>query len=93
MILRITEKQAEKVHKLAQDECANFDDGHCLLMDRLEEDQCVQLLSQRSICCRYFENTVLPIDTKLYAKVLEQNAQKNSHTARKAQKGGHHEKN
>lgn len=45
-MMKITPKQAEKVHCLVQELCANCDeDGNCILLDDGEAHRCVQLIS------------------------------------------------
>ena len=90
MVLKINEKQAAKVHRLARDECANCDNGNCLLLDDGDECRCVQLLSISSISCRYFRDAVLPLDRKLHAQITEQNAHNN--TTRKGAERRNNEK-
>lgn len=80
MVLKINEKQAARVHHLARDECANFEDGNCLILDDGDECRCVQLFSISSISCRYFRDAVLPLDAALHAEITGQNAHpKNRH--------------
>ena len=45
-MMKITPKQAEKVHRLVKSLCANCDkDGNCILLDDGEAHRCVQLIS------------------------------------------------
>ena len=45
-MMKITPKQAEKVHRLVRELCANCDeDGNCILLDDGEAHRCVQLIS------------------------------------------------
>lgn len=48
-MMKITPKQAEKVHRLVASLCANCDeDGNCLLLDDGEEHKCVQLRKSKN---------------------------------------------
>ena len=59
-MLKITSKQADKVHRLVKECCANCDkDGNCILLDDGEAHRCVQLISIYGIYCNYFKNAVL----------------------------------
>lgn len=43
-MLKITSKQADKVHCLVKEQCANCDEnGNCILLDDGEAHRCVQL--------------------------------------------------
>lgn len=54
-MMKITTKQAEKVHRLVNSLCANCDkDGNCILLDDGEAHRCVQLISIYGIYCNYF---------------------------------------
>ena len=45
-MMKITPQQAETVHRLVQELCANCDeDGNCILLDDGEAHRCVQLIS------------------------------------------------
>ena len=55
-MLKITSKQADKVHRLVKTCCANCDkDGNCILLDDGEAHRCVQLISIYGIYCNYFK--------------------------------------
>ena len=55
-MLRITSKQADKVHRLVKEQCANCDkDGNCILLDDGEAHRCVQLISIYGIYCKKHE--------------------------------------
>ena len=77
MILKITPKQAERIHHLVKSLCANYIDGNCLLLDDGEAHRCVQLISLYGIYCNYFKESVLPADKELYEEILKQNKSKN----------------
>ena len=73
-MLKITPKQADKVHCLVKECCANCDkDGNCILLDDGEAHRCVQLISIYGIYCNYFKNAVLPIDQELFEQIKKQN--------------------
>ena len=49
-MMKITPKQAEKVHRLVRELCANCDeDGNCILLDDGEAHRCVQLIFTATI--------------------------------------------
>ena len=73
-MLKITSKQADKVHRLVKEQCANCDEnGNCVLLDDGEAHRCVQLISIYGIYCNYFKNAVLPIDQELFEQIKKQN--------------------
>ena len=73
-MLRITSKQADKVHRLVKEQCANCDEnGNCILLDDGEAHRCVQLISIYGIYCNYFKNAVLPSDQDLFEQIQKQN--------------------
>ena len=60
-MMKITPKQAEKVHRLVKSLCANCDDdGNCILLDNGEAHRCVQLISIYGIYCNYFKKQYYP---------------------------------
>ena len=73
MIMRITEKQAEKVHALVRSACCNCVEDACLLLGGGEENTCVYLLCFSGIYCRYFMETVLPSEKKLLGEIKKYN--------------------
>ena len=78
MILKITPKQAERIHHLVKSLCANCDeDGNCILLDDSEAHRCVQFISLYGIYCNYFLNAVLPAEKELYEEIQKQNKSKN----------------
>ena len=73
-MMKITPKQAYKVHRLVRELCANCDeDGNCILLDDGEAHRCVQLISIYSIYCNYFKEAVLPSDRELYEQIKKIN--------------------
>ena len=73
-MLKITSKQADMVHRLVKEQCANWDEnGNCILLDDGEAHRCVQLISIYGIYCNYFKNAVLPSDQDLFEQIQKQN--------------------
>mgnify|MGYP006341031791 FL=1 len=73
-MLKITSKQADMVHRLVKEQCANCDEnGNCILLDDGEAHRCVQFISIYGIYCNYFKNAVLPIDQELFEQIKKQN--------------------
>ena len=70
MALKTTPDQARRVKALVRRKCCNCDDDHCLL---LGAEQCVQLICQHGIYCKYFLQAVLPGDKALYQEIIKQN--------------------
>ena len=66
MQIRTNIKQANKVKKLIKKECANYIDGDCILLDTT----CPQMGCMYSVLCKYFINSVLPLDKELYKELL-----------------------
>ena len=76
-MMKITPKQAEKVHCLITSLCANCDEnGNCILLDDGEAHRCVQLISIYGIYCIYFKEAVLPNDRELYEQIKKINKSK-----------------
>lgn len=66
-MLKLTETQARKVHRLVRRRCANCYDGrYCLLLD---DEVCAQLLCRSGICCKFFRDTVLPTEQALCEEI------------------------
>ena len=73
-MLKITSKQADKVHRLVKEQCANCDEnGNCILLDDGEAHRCVQLISIYGIYCNYFKEAVLSSDRELYEQIKKIN--------------------
>ena len=76
-MMKITQKQVERVHRLVRELCANCDeDGNCNLLDDGEAHCCVQLISIYGIYCNYFKEAVLPSDRELYEQIKKINKSK-----------------
>ena len=66
---RLSPGQRRTVYSLVKNECCNYIDGNCLLLDDGEEHCCPQLISY-SLLCQYFRKAVLPLNAKLDAKLF-----------------------
>lgn len=75
-MIKLTEKQCKRVHRLVRRSCANCIRDKCLLLDDGEEHTCVQLISCYGIYCNYFLKAVLPNDKELQEEILIQNKRK-----------------
>ena len=73
-MIKLTSGQAVRVRRLVRRLCANCgEDGNCLLLEYGERQQCVQLISQYGVYCKYFLQAVLPADEKLFTQIMEHN--------------------
>lgn len=68
---RLTEKQRISVNTLVKNECCNYDEGNCLLLDDGETHCCPQLITY-SLLCQYFRRAVLPLRPDLENEILSQ---------------------
>lgn len=59
-----TAEEIKKVKRLIKDECCNYENGNCILLDDGEEHTCPQFVS-RHLCCRWFYKNVLPMKSEL----------------------------
>jgi len=66
MQIRTDIKQANKIKELIKKECVNYMDGNCILLDTT----CPQMGCIYSVLCKYFINSVLPLDKELYKELL-----------------------
>lgn len=73
MVLKITEKQSEKINRIVRESCCNYVDDNCLLLDDEDEHGCVQLICRYGIYCKYLLRNVLPEHKDLYNEILKQN--------------------
>ena len=64
-----TEKQSKIVNTLVKNECCNYDEGNCLLLDDGETHCCPQLITY-SLLCQYFRRAVLPLRSDLEDEIL-----------------------
>lgn len=72
-LYELSPDQRRQCADLARSECCNYKDGHCLLLESMEQDDncpCVQAISSH-IECRWFQNAVLPIKWKLEAEIYK----------------------
>ena len=74
-IRRIPEGYIREVQNIAVEECANCDEGNCLLLDDGEPCICPQSISH-SLWCRYFLTAVLPAHRDLYFKLCGHGSEK-----------------
>ena len=66
MQIRTDFKQANKIKEMIKKQCVNYTDGQCTLLDT----NCPQMSCMYSVLCKYFINSVLPLDKKLYKELL-----------------------
>lgn len=66
MQIRTDLKQANKIKEMIKKECANYIDGQCILLDTV----CPQMGCMYSVLCKYFINSVLPLDKALHKELL-----------------------
>ena len=66
---RMNAAQLRHAGRLIRRQCANFDNGKCLLLG--DVDPCPQLITF-SLICRYFRRAVLPEDAELCAKIFRE---------------------
>lgn len=62
----LTPLQLRSVSSLIRHECCNWVDGRCILLD---DDCCPQMISLH-ICCRWFQDCVLPAQPLLEAEIF-----------------------
>lgn len=74
-IRRIPEGYIREVQRIAAEECANCDEGSCLLLDDGEPSICPQSISH-SLWCRYYLTSVLPAHRDLYFKLCGHGSEK-----------------
>lgn len=67
MQIRTDFTQANKVKELIKKHCANYIDGQCIVL----ECDCPQMGCMYSVLCKYFINSVLPLDKDIYKELLE----------------------
>ena len=66
MQIRTDFTQANKVKELIKKQCVNYTDGQCTLLDT----NCPQMSCMYSVLCKYFINSVLPLDKALHKALL-----------------------
>lgn len=57
-LIRMTQSQKTEAMKLIRNECCNYSNGNCLLLDNGNECNCPQSLTY-SVNCRYFRHVLL----------------------------------
>lgn len=65
--MEISNKQMKSIKKLVKEECANYIQGECIMLD----GQCSQLTKKNSLCS-YFKKSVLPLDEYLYSEITKE---------------------
>lgn len=70
-ILTLIPKQSRSVNKLIRQECCNYDNGNCILLDDGEVCVCPQTITYSHIICKWFKNAVLPIDKDLHTEITK----------------------
>ena len=69
-LYELTVQQKKRCDELCRRECCNYYQGNCLLLeDRDVSNACAQMLSWH-ICCRWFQNSVLPLNWKLEGEIF-----------------------
>ena len=66
MLPQMTPRQRIRANKLIRRLCANCVDGECIVLDC----ECPQIISY-TLLCKYFKNSVLPVDKELEAEILK----------------------
>ena len=75
-IIRMTPEQARRSRALIKNQCCNYDNGNCILLDDGEPCVCPQSISY-SLNCKWFRTAVLPNDKELYIKLMKPKNRKN----------------
>ena len=73
MVVKITEKQSDRINQVVRESCYNCIDNCCLLLDDGEPHVCVQLICRYGIYCKYLLHNVLPKHKDLYEEILREN--------------------
>lgn len=66
-MIELTNKQMKIIRKLVKEECANYIQGECIILN----GKCPQL-SDKCNLCSYFKKSVLPLDEYLYSEVTRE---------------------
>lgn len=69
-IIRMTPEQARRCKVLIKNQCCNYFDGNCILLDDGEPCVCPQSISY-SLNCKWFRTAVLPNDKELYIRLMK----------------------
>ena len=62
-------QQFRRARRLIREECCNYDNGECFLLDEGEGCVCVQSISY-TLLCKWFRTAVLPLDKQLEGEIL-----------------------
>lgn len=65
-IKRLTPAQFHRVKTIIKNQCCNYCNGECILLDCT----CPQTITY-SLICKWFKNAVLPNDKELYIKIIK----------------------
>ena len=65
-IIRMTPDQLRRVKALIKNQCCNYDDGDCLLLDC----PCPQMITY-SLICKWSKTAVLPNNKELYIQLIK----------------------
>lgn len=65
-IKRLTPAQFRRIKTIIKNQCCNYCNGECLLLDCT----CPQTITY-SLICKWFKNAVLPNDKDLYIKLMK----------------------
>lgn len=69
MAKQMTPAMRRKANALIRATCCNYDNGKCIVLEDGDECVCVQSISY-SLMCKWFINSVLPVDKTLYAEIM-----------------------
>lgn len=69
-IIRMTPEQARRCKVLIKNQCCNYFDGNCILLDDGEPCVCPQSISY-SLNCKWFRTAVLPNDKELHINLMK----------------------
>ena len=65
-IIRMTPDQLRRIKALIKNQCCNYDDGDCLLLDC----PCPQMITY-SLICKWCKTAVLPNNKELYIQLIK----------------------
>lgn len=65
-IIRMTPDQLRRIKALIKNQCCNYDDGDCLLLDC----PCPQMITY-SLICKWSKTAVLPNNKELYIQLIK----------------------
>ncbi len=60
--MKTTFEQSQKIKALIKDNCCNYFQGDCILLDAA----CPQMSCLTSVLCKYCIDSVIPLDIELY---------------------------